>query len=227
MNLDKIKNLNKEQKQQLVLVVMLVGGLLYALWEFGVYPILREKEKTEAKIQALQDQQRREQLLLNKAESTSKNYREMRDEIRRVMTEDLPPYDNAMSWATELLGTAAASAGMRETDLAISERSSGVPLVRTTAREAPPPLLNIFQVGVNFSADYHTLGKFIAAVERENPYVHVGLLTVKSQMRANQYSLEITLECAFPRFSQEAFPETVHPDAPLPAPPSPTDEEDE
>ncbi len=220
MNFDKLNNLSKEQKQQLVLAVMVGGGLIYALWQFGLQPILREQEKTETRIEALQEQQRKEKLLLNSRQSTEKKYRELRDEIRQVMAEKLPPYENAMSWATQLIGAAAASAGMREAELAISERGRGSDLIRTSGRKAPPALLKVFRVGVDFSADYHTLVRFVAAIEKENPYAHVGELTVKSRKRDDGFSLNVSLECVFPQFSLQAFPETAHPDAPLPVPPS-------
>lgn len=220
MNLDKLKNLSKEQKQQLVLAVMVGCGLIYSLWQFGLQPILREQAKTATKIESLQEQQRKEKLLLNARQSTEQKYRELRDEIRQVMVEKLPPYENAMSWATELIGSAAAAAGMQEADLAINERGRGSELIRTSGRDAGPALLKVFRVGVDFTADYHTLGRFVAAIEKENPYAHVGQLTVKSRKRGGQFNLEVSLECVFPRFSRQAFPETAHPDAPLPAPPS-------
>lgn len=221
MNLDKLKNLSKEQKQQIVLAAMLAVGVVYAMWQFGLQPIMLEQKRTEQKIESLQERRRKEMLLLNAQETTAVEYRKTRDSMRDLMTQNLPPYDNAMGWATELIGTAAAAAGIQETDLAINERGSSAELIGATGQNAPPPLVIEYRVGVEFFANYHTLGRFIAAIERDNPCAHVGLLTVESQTQRDTLGLEVKLECVFPRFSREAFPETADPDAPRPVPPTP------
>lgn len=220
MNFDKLKNLSNEQKQQLVLIAMVIGGLLFASYEFGLKPIRQEKKDTLAEIETMKTQLRREQLLLNAKESTAKDYRKTRDEIRYVMSEQLPPYENALSWATRVINESAANVGIKETNLAISEQGrSGTPLILTKGRDAKPGMLNVFRVAINFSAGYHTLGRFIAAIERNNPYVHLGMLSITPQSRGDEHTLEVKMDCVFPRFSPKAFPTSAHPDEPLPVPP--------
>ncbi|MFW5893768.1 MAG: hypothetical protein ACOCUY_01370 [Verrucomicrobiota bacterium] len=225
MNFDKINNLSNKQKQQLMLTVIVIGGLLYASYEFGIKPIRQQKQETLAEIEAMETQLGREQQLLNTKESTAKDYRKTRDEIRQVMSEHIAPYENALSWATRVINDAAANVGIKETNLAISEQGrSGTPLIHTKGRDEKPELLNVFRVGVSFSADYHTLGRFIAAIERNNPHVHLGMLSIDSQARRDDHRLEVKIDCVFPRFSRKVFPITAHPDEPLPVPPS-TDNE--
>lgn len=222
MNFDKIKNLSTEQKQQLALVVMVAGGLLYAAYEFGLKPIRQEKQDIMAEIQTLKDRFQSEKRLLNTKEATAKEYRATRDEISDVMSEQLPPYENMLSWATRVINEAAANVGIKETNLAISEQGRrGAPLILTKGRDTPPRMLNVFRVGVDFSADYHTLGRFIAAIERNNPHAHLGLLTMSPQTRGDTPTLEVRLECVFPQYSREAFPASAHPEEPLPVPPGP------
>ena len=220
MNFDKLKNLSTEQKQQLVVLVVFIGGLLYAAFEFGLKPIRQEKQAIVSEIETLQNQLQRGRRLLNTKEATAKDYRKTRDEIRTVMSERLPPYENALSWATGEINKAARNVDIEETDLAISDRGGGTPFIRTKGRDAKPGILNVFRVGVDFSASYHTLGRFIAAIESNNPYVHVSLLTISGKSRGDDPRLNVTLECVFPQFARDVFPPSAHPDEPLPMPPS-------
>lgn len=221
----KFSELNKGQKQKLILGVLLACGGVYALWNFGVQPIITSQKRDQQRIESLKTERRKEQLLLASGGRTDKEYRQLRDSLHNIIVEYLPPHQNAIAWAAEIIGAAATESGIPESALAIQGSDSGKPFVSSPGKReknAVPPLLEQYTVSVTVKTPYHRLGRFVAALEERIPYVVFGEFSIspKKGEEGPGTPVEVSLECIFPRFNRTALPESAMPDAPKPVIPS-------
>jgi hypothetical protein len=71
-------------------------------------------------------------------------------------------------------------------------------------------MLSQYAVSIELTCGYHQLGRFLATLESEIPFVQTRALTVEAEHEGERL-LRVGMECRFPRLNAEAFPPEVSP----------------
>ena len=185
--------LTKEQKQNIMLGLLLMGGLLYCVWMFGISPLVAEEVTLKAEMKELEAK-----LItvtgLKKAESSiDKSLAEHKARLNQFLSK-MPPRTNPMVWTGTLIRNLCAKVGIP----ADKRTAKGIAL--GSGKKKSKSYFEKYNVTVNLTCSYHKLGEFLAALESEVPFAHVRSLTLG---RSKDFPDEIiaTVVCGFPQLS--------------------------
>ena len=201
--------LNKEDSQTILVGVLFGLMITVALWFLAIKPMGAKRKKLETENAALQQEVRTSRQLEQMSDTIEQRYRETRRTLRRAMKEDLPPPANATAWASDVFMAAAVPETIRMELLGINE--SGTVRIRAD-RDEPPPLFEDCLFQTEIRAGYHDVGRFLAKVERDNPFARVDGIEMRADPQEDGRLL-VTLTCAFPRLTADGFPPEERPSA--------------
>lgn len=208
------RQLSKDELQKVLLAVMLGVGVLLCFWQFGVKRAGEERKKVEKNILATQQDLEENKRLVSVAAAKQALYDEARTKLSSIMASHIPPQENATAWANDLFIRHVK--GLRLDLQAINENGIDRLPVSSGNRNAPPPLFEDYMIQVGMLGGYHDVGRFLAALETDNSYFRVDSLELRRESAKLENALGVTVVCAFPRLTEEAFPPEERPDAERP-----------
>jgi hypothetical protein len=214
------KALQSEQARKLA-IGLGAGMLLLAVVTYLlVMPARGEKKKMENTIQQTQTQLESDQQLIAAQDKIHENHQQTACSLFEIMKSDLAPNQNAVAWAGTLFQDIAFEEGVKMTD--ITGEAMNTPIQDKTK----VPLFENFKAKSGLRTRYHNLGRFIAELEKRIPVAELVTLNVtQPPISENEIpQLSITLEYAFPRFTENGFPEEKRPTKEDCEPPPPSQE---
>jgi Tfp pilus assembly protein PilO len=203
-----LKNLLQSEQARKLAIGLGVGVLLLAAVTYLlVMPALGEKKKMENEIQQTQTQLESDRQLIAAQDKIHENHQQTACRLFEIMKIDLAPNQNAVAWAGTLFQDIAFEEGVKMTD--ITGESMNTPVQDKTK----VPLFENFKAKSGLRTRYHNLGRFIAELEKRIPVAELVTLNVSQPpISENEIpQLYITLEYAFPRFTENGFPEEKRP----------------
>ncbi len=102
------KTFDKATVQKLVAAVAGMGALLFVSCQFVLAPLGKDMEDKEAEVAKESAKLAENQKLVNMADRVSEEYNTVGQSLKDLTYRQMPPYDNAMAWATDYLGSVAA-----------------------------------------------------------------------------------------------------------------------
>ena len=207
------RKLTKEEQQKIFLGIIMGAAVIYGAWQFGLKKIFDSRKAVEKEIAGLQKEYKDSKMLVDSVEKVEEDFQEQGDKLGKVISEQLPPGNDPMTWAARLLRETANSDAFSLRREGISEQ--GVERPRA-GRDEYPPLFEDYRVRVEYTGGYHDLGRFLAEFEQRNSFFRVDSLGIGRHAKEDG-KLRIELGCAFPRLTEEGFPPEERPGAPIPA----------
>ena len=207
---------SKEDIQKYILGAMIALGVLVGFWLFvwkplGVRIVAREKKLAEVK--KTYDTAK---ALTDAAPKVATQYEIARTRLGNIMKAQLPPPVNPTAWVSDLFMQTTMNNRRRVNIVSIGSR--GVQRL-PHRRNTPAPLFEECLFNVSIMASYHDFGRFLAQLEKNNPFFRVDSLSLVRATSASsngEHNLTINMSCAFPRLTEEGFPLEERPDAESP-----------
>ncbi len=185
------KAMTKEQKQYVVLGVIVAGTAIYALFNFVLKPMLSGSGSTgknsltemEAKLEEADQLVRQRIMLSDQYEATQKKL----DEARR---EFLPASDNPLSWVTRQIYRAARAAQV-EVESVEEQAQLGVNWTdKQMVRSFQP-----YSVRIQFKSSYFSLVDIVHELESANPYLAISSIAISPlQESVNRHQMQLLIE---------------------------------
>ncbi len=205
--------LSKEDAQKLLVGVMIAVGILIAFWQLAWKPLgakIATRKKELAEVQKTYEEAK---CLTDVADKIATQYEAIRTRLGQLMEAQLPPPVNATAWASDLFMQTAVSNRKGVTIISIGDR--GVQRLQHR-KNTPAPLFEECLFQVTLTASYHDFGRFLAQLEKNNPFFRVESLSLAPTQSPAEHLLAINMSCAFPRLTLEGFPPEERPDAESP-----------
>lgn len=210
------RGLSQEDTQKLALGAVVALGLLAGFWQLAWKPLstrIAARNKEVAKAQKAYQTARR---LTDVAPAIATQYETARNRLTNIMKAQMPPPVNATAWASDLFMQTAMSDSQGVNILSIGNRG----LRRQEHKKnTAAPLFEECLFDVSLTATYHAFGRFLAQLEKNNPFFRVESLSVAPATSAaakKEHKLAINMLCAFPRLTEDGFPPEERPDAESP-----------
>lgn len=184
-----IQQLNKEQKQLIVLGVLVAIVVLYVGFRFGLGPLLSGGEGRGARLEEIKAKVEEADRLLRKKRENLEAYRATRQEIHAIAEKMIPPSDNPLAWATERISRIARRVGI---DIeSISEISTPLPAGGKEKTFAFQP----YAVRISASAGYDQLLAMLQEIQKSDPYVTIDGLTISGRsLTPEMHEIRVIIE---------------------------------
>lgn len=203
-----LQALLKSEQARKIAIGLGVGILALAvIFYLFVQPANAVKGDMLKKIADAQTQLENDQRLIANQETIRENHRDIACQLLKIMDKTLAPSQNAVAWVGTLFQDIAFEEGLKMTDI------TGEPMNIPMQDKTEVPLFEKFKGKAGLQARYHNLGRFIAELETRIPITELVVLNVSQPMlsEAEVPPLQITLEFAFPRFTEAGFPAEQRP----------------
>ncbi|HNR94254.1 MAG TPA: hypothetical protein PKM67_07510 [Kiritimatiellia bacterium] len=198
----KFEELNKEQKQKVVLVIMGAAALLYVLYQFVVMPGISRMGKAKDELEILQAEMEKIGHALSSGTRLRTDLEKSVEDLKISSTRYIVPADNPLAWAIERVYECADP--LQVEIESVSPLMSTVPWERSAAAAR---LFNPYTVKVVTRCGYFTLTELIRLLETSNPYVCVSDLRIKGTTDLMKHDVEFML--SWPKWADEKSGEKI------------------
>jgi hypothetical protein len=186
------KELNKEAKQRLVLIilsaVLVVGGLhMYLLG-----PMLERYGKARQTIRDLEPKVTTARQQVATAERVLPVLKEMTVELVKLSDEDLPLAGNEYAWAARQVYNAGGAIGRNDLEVKESGRTSSAN--RMAAKVGNGPYFQAYTTRVTFQGGFFEAQELIRLLEASNPYATVGRFTLQAGTNPERHAVDLFLQ---------------------------------
>lgn len=175
----KLSDLNKEQKQKLVLFVMVGLGAIYALVRFAVLPLLDGRSERGAQLDRLKGQYEQAMTDFRGEAKLEEQVQTMRTALEADFKERIPPTDNALSWASAFIYSRARPLGLDVSSVAEVDSGS----LPWSQPDQAKRIFKPYAVRVSFVAGFHELKRFMTSLQQGNTYVAITSLSIQTDPR--------------------------------------------
>jgi hypothetical protein len=188
----KKKELTKEQKQNLILAVLLaVVGL--AVIKVLVFDHMGTRLAAARKtIADLEKKVRDAEVQTKNAVRTQTRLKELTQELVKRNDEALPLVGNEFAWAARQVYNAGRELG--RSDLEVREHGRTSSDGRFVAKVSNGPYFQTYAVKVTFKAGYFEIADLLALITQGNPCVTVSRLTVQASTNPEQHTVDLLLQ---------------------------------
>ncbi len=217
MSMGPKKGISKETVQRLAIALVTGATLLTGSCMFIIGPLGEEEARLAGETGKQREQLDANRKLLKMESKTNAEYEANRRFLSATMIEQMPPYINAMAWTTNYLRdvtdkhSSLRPGGKSEAGILVPPATGAVPLFEEY----------VFQVEV--TGRYRDIGRFVAALEMENPILRIEGVDISRLPGDNvpgkpSSELRAVVRAAFQRFNKTCFKPEDWPDAPMPRP---------
>lgn len=173
------QEMNKEQKQQLILGILIVCTVVF-LGQNAVLRPAKEKlalAKTETK--DLSPKVTMGETILSRDLRNKREVTDLAGKIDRIQSAHLPPAEGRFIWALQQISNVGHSLDLNvkvaETNRDRYRKSNGKTFAETKNNV---PMWIPYAVDVSFSATFHQTTEFLRRLQASNPYISVGQLGI-------------------------------------------------
>jgi len=200
----KFEELTTEQKQIIVLCILLSFGISYAVYRFALVPSLKAMGKARDELGELETQLRTARRMIMHRAEIVQQLQESGERLRQWVKAYVAPRENALAWATEYIYRQARQVG-------IDVESASETAVGLVPWQSSPETRRIFDpyvIRILFRTDFFRLVEFLDRVEKTNPFVIVGQITITAnRTEPEHHNVEVRL--IFPTWSEGHGPQDI------------------
>lgn len=189
-----MKDLTKEQKQQVILGLVLAGGFLYCCWMFGVKPLQLEKQELRDRKKELTQSMARVNGFKNSKDKISELLSKQKEKLIELNPK-LPPLTNPMVWAASLVRKATEHVG-----IPASNRSITILGNTKKYKDDEVPAIIDLNMEIVVHSNYHQIGRLISYLETSYPFMSISSTTIGAHK--DNKLLEARLLCIFPQLAE-------------------------
>ena len=182
---------NKEQKQKIVLAVLLGVIALFAGIQFGIKPYLASRARAHEEYELLKMKVEQAGEVLKNENSLIEQLSQASGQVSRAANELLPAPENPLSWARKLIAGCARSAGVSYEAIGESDVDVSPWIDRSQVRRQFKP----YAIRVTLECSYDQLRRFIQALEEADPFVNVASLAISAvEQSPTRHQVVLTVE---------------------------------
>lgn len=193
-----LKSASKKQTQVLVLGLLIAVFVFAALYQFVLVPAQAGADEQTKKREELRTQLARAQSTIRSETQREKSNKEYQASIQRQLTEDLPPPDNALAWASQFIQAHTRRLGLQV--IAISEDTTGA----SVGWDQPDLAKRVFKpyaVRVELASGFETVRALVRSLQQANPYISLASVTVTAD-RQNVQNLGVLMVLEWPAWRE-------------------------
>lgn len=171
------ETMSKEQKQKIILAVIVGLSALFAVYQFVITPWIQGRGQARQELEELRTKVETAQSLIRKEQQITQQLIDASNLMARAHRDYIPAADNALSWVTKVLYSSARSVGV---DIeSVSEVDVGAQgfIQKDQAARAFKP----YSVRVVFQSSYAQLVRLLHTIEKSNPYLCVTGISIYGQ----------------------------------------------
>lgn len=192
-----LSNLSKEQKQLIVLGLIVGATLLYAGFRFGLQPMAAQWHSKRTELATMEGDLRKARRLIASRGHLETTLAESREQLRTAAEQYVPNQENPLSWATQKIYFQARSVGV---DIeAVSEVGSATALrglVDGGARHFAS-----YAVRIVTACSYQKTKEFVRALQDSNPYLCVAGFHIGARSDAPELHT-VTIDVEWPAWGK-------------------------
>jgi hypothetical protein len=215
------KTFDKGMVQKLVAGIIGMAALLFVSCQFVLAPLGEDKQRLEGEIAKERTLLAENEKLKGMADRVSEEYNTAAQSLKDLMSRQMPPYDNAMAWATDYLGSVAEAVP----DLVLGGKQAE-PAMASPSDTGVEPLFEEYVIRTEVMGSFHDVGRFVAALEKANPAMRIGEISIVGVVggsappvpgaMVSAPRLSASLRMIFLRFNKNSFKPEERPDAASP-----------
>ncbi|HDL77891.1 MAG TPA: hypothetical protein ENG36_03925 [Lentisphaerae bacterium] len=200
----RLQELSTEQKQIVVLSVLLAFGISYAIYRFALVPSLSAMRKAREELGEMESQLRTAKRLIARRDMIMVDLEKSADRLDQWVRKYVAPQENRLAWATEYIYRIAREVGI---DI---EAASEVAVGLVPWRSAPETKRGFdpYAIRIVFRGGFFDLVKFLERIEKTNPFAIVALVNIAAYPSdPERHNIEVRL--MFPTWAEEHGPQDI------------------
>jgi hypothetical protein len=174
------QQMSKEQKNKLILAVLGGGFVLAALYQFALTPFLNSHQEMMQKRDDLRDNVNKAQMAIHSEVTLDRQARELRSKLTGIFSTQIPPPDNALSWASQIINGQAGKLGLDVISTVEVEAGGGGWDQSDMAKRAFKP----YAVQVDISCSFDKAEKLVRSLQQSNPFLFIASLSISADPRS-------------------------------------------
>lgn len=164
----KWSSLQKEQKQKIVLGIMMAVLASAAIFQFGLNPMFERRAKNSDEREQLQQKILTAGGMIAKARTLKEQLGKSDDFLKDVYARHIPPPENASTWILNFIQERGRRAGVTIAEVIPPDRSSA-----PVAPGAPKKNFEHCMARVQVLASYEDIVEFVRILETDDPYLSI------------------------------------------------------
>jgi hypothetical protein len=193
--------LTKEQKEKLLLLLLVSIGVLYSLMTFIVNPYVRRGQQTRMDLEDMRSQLAQAQRSLSRESQTRGQLDDATRQAQAVLNQCIPPMENPLSWVAQRVYGSARAVGLEiesVNDLGVA------PPGWATSGEGTRAFVP-YSVRIVTQCGYRQLVNLIQEMEKSNPYLCVTEIAITAQENSlERHRITLGVEWPFWRDAAQA-----------------------
>jgi len=196
MNLQ-LPQLSKDALQKITMAVVGLGIVIFCAFNYLLLPLEDELATLKKDVTAQRSLLEKNQKLKGMTESVNAQYRVTGERLLGIMSRQMPPQVNALSWATDYLKVI-------PNKVSISEAGN----VSFPVNKGTVPIFEECLIKTGAACRYHELGRLLADLEKNNPALRIDNLDISggtSDTGLTSGLLTVNLRLSFLQFNDKRF----------------------
>ena len=171
------QQMSKEQKQKIALSVLIGLFVVAAIYRLGITPVFDRCRRNAQGIADLQSKMDRARLVLRNDAQVGQQSKELKVALEKDFSADLPPSDNALSWASQFIYAKTRELGLEV--VSIVESDSG----GWDANELAKRIFKPYAVRVELACSFEKARNLVRSLQQSNPYLAVQGISIAADTK--------------------------------------------
>jgi hypothetical protein len=172
------QKMNKEQKQKIILMALMGLFVVAAIYRFGIVPIFDRHENNVQKINDLRMKIDRAQMAFRGEVQVDKEAKSVRAGLEHVFSTDVPPSDNALSWASQIIYAQTRQLGLEVVSIVEAENVGGWDSPDLAKRSFKP-----YSVRVELACSFEKARNLVRSLQQSNEHLAISSLSITADSR--------------------------------------------
>ncbi len=172
-----LKSLSKEQQQKYALLLIIGVAALFALKQFVISPLLAGHRTAKEELAGLESKLAQAEATIKRDEELTRALAESSRQLQVAARDLIPSPENALAWATKTIYAQARTIGLDVESVSDLEVDVNGFMAKDQDKRAFKP----YGVRVVTQCSFAELGRFIQALEADNPHLSVSGFAITGQ----------------------------------------------
>ena len=201
--------LSKEQKQKMLLIVVMGAAVVYGLYRFALVPAINTMAESRDSLAELRDNMEKANTAIDGQHKVNKQLQESADRLHEVSAAYIPSVRNPLTWATEIIYDQGRKLGI-DIESVTPVSIGAIPWAKDKSvdRVFLPYMVRIITV-----CSYFDLVDLINSIEAENPYACIRSIIINKGVDDDEGTVNrqrITFEVSWPMWRDAEALKLIH-----------------
>lgn len=187
------RTMNKEQKQKVILGLLLGVFAVAALYQFVLVPMLARQAESAQRRDDLAANVEKARAAIRSEHQLDRQLGAIRDTLGQVFARQLPPSDSPLSWASQAINVQVRQLGLDVISITEGDAMAGVWSHTDLAKRSFRP----YAVRLELACSFEDARKLVRSLQQSNPHLAVSGLSIAADTR-NVEKLQVMLMLEWP-----------------------------